>query len=120
MRFLSAGSLVPVPVVLSRSGYLGGLHHHVVAFPDTVLVKGRNVASFFIEGVEVSTGKTGEPQTVCRSATELAIAPRWDLSDRSWPVVSDALYPCGRAAVLPIVPGRSGTYPAVPPWGRPL
>jgi len=95
---------------------IGGLRNHGV-FPRAVLAAHTGVASFFIEGVDVSTGKVGQRQTVCEVVPKLQVElPQGTI----WHNVSNwagrALYPCGAVAVLPLVPGRSGTFPSVPLW----
>jgi len=60
---------------------------------------------------------SGAPN-VCRTAPRVQVAlaqsPRWH--DVSGLAPSHEIFGCGAVAVLPLVPGRSGYFPAVPLW----
>jgi hypothetical protein len=124
VRFLtSAGKALSWPIAYAKGGCtkdgcgIGGLRYHG-AFPRAILAAHTGVASFFIEGTDTPTWGPDEPHpTVC------TIVPKFQVAlphSSVWHNVNiwsgHRLYPCGGVAVLPLVPGSSGTYPSVPLW----
>lgn len=132
VRLLSStGGIVPIPINYAKGGCtrlrlrdgrtdlncgVGGLKYHG-AFPRAILAAHTGVASFFIEGRDNSTWGPGQTHpTVCRTAPRIRVAlsrsPRWHNVTGMAP--SHEVFACGAVAVLPLVPGRSGYFPAVP------
>jgi hypothetical protein len=131
----STGGVSPIPVNYAKGGCtrqrlrdgqidescgIGGLKYHR-AFPRAILEAHAGVASFFIEGSDISTwGPQQARPTVCRVAPTVQIT----LPDRAtWlnvrglaPYHNGIIDACGAVGVLPFVPGRSGYYPNVPLW----
>lgn len=123
----STGNLSSIPIDYSKGGCtrvrlrggrldeecgIGGLKYRG-AFPRAILAPHTGVASFFIEGTDVSTwGPHQAHPTVCRNAprVQLELPP-----GSAWLTVHglrpDAIDACGAVAVLPLVPGRSGYFP---------
>jgi hypothetical protein len=124
VRFLtSAGSALTWPIAYAKGGCtkfgcgIGGLRYHG-AFPRAILAAHTGVASFFIEGVDIPTWGPHQPHpTVCTIVPKFQVAlPHSSVWHNVNVWSGHSLYPCGGVAVLPLVPGRSGTYPSVPLW----
>jgi hypothetical protein len=124
VRFLtSAGRALTWPIAYAKGGCtklgcgIGGLRYHG-AFPRAILAAHTGVASFFIEGTDISTwGPHQSNPTVCTVVPKFQVAlPHSSVWHNVNIWTGHSLYPCGSVAVLPLVPGRSGTFPSVPLW----
>lgn len=124
VRFLSStGSTISVPIDDSKGECgrfgcgIGGLRNRG-ALPRALLAAHTGTASFFLEGVDVSTWKAPAPHpTACETVPRVEVAlPHSSVwrAITNWRSGMDTLYPCGDVAVLPLVPGKSGTFPGVP------
>jgi hypothetical protein len=111
---LATGVRVTIPFSDKREyggGRAGGLRKRG-PLPLTILAAHGGLASFWIYGTDQDYGA---PPVRCWTAPVMLLTSpsgRQSTSTRGYRF--SPFYWCGRISVLPILPGRSGTYPAVP------